>query len=143
MAQLSLILEHTTTQIAIGLFISVFALVALCAKQGKKAQQNCQNHVCDLTKAAPNYKSPLSSPKKLMKKLSNKGIPFIYKKTCGDEEGGLWQRNILMGEKYQPLEFSGEIYYDNRGNQLLSPRRRSPRASPLSILSAPVAKDAN
>ncbi|KAJ7954050.1 putative Transmembrane protein [Quillaja saponaria] len=144
MVQLSLILDQISTPIAIGLFISVFALVALCAKQGRKAPKDCQNQACDPI-GAP--KSPLASPKKLMKNISNKAITFICNKRGGDEEegygeGGLWQRTILMGEKCRPPDFSGEIYYDNQGNQLSEPPPRSPRATSLSNCSVPVANDA-
>uniref|UniRef100_A0A7N1A800 Uncharacterized protein n=1 Tax=Kalanchoe fedtschenkoi TaxID=63787 RepID=A0A7N1A800_KALFE len=48
----------------------------------------------------------------------------------GDRDEALWQRAILMGDKCQPLDFSGVIYYDERGKQVLEPPSRSPR-SPL------------
>lgn len=50
----------------------------------------------------------------------------------GFGEGGLWQKEILMGEKCQPLDFSGVIYYDNYGNKVSQPPR-SPRASAVSF----------
>ncbi|KAG6475129.1 hypothetical protein ZIOFF_064347 [Zingiber officinale] len=34
-----------------------------------------------------------------------------------DEDEGVWRREILMGEKCQPLDFSGAIYYDAFGRQ--------------------------
>lgn len=40
-------------------------------------------------------------------------------------------RRILMGDKCQPLDFSGVIYYDSNGNRLPELPMRSPRASPL------------
>lgn len=46
-------------------------------------------------------------------------------------DGGLWQRGILMGDKCQPLDFSGVIYYDSEGNRLQEVPMRSPRASPM------------
>lgn len=53
----------------------------------------------------------------------------------GEEEewgqGGVWQRGILMGDKCQPLDFPGAIYYDSNGNKMNEPPLRSPRASPL------------
>jgi len=38
--------------------------------------------------------------------------------TCGEqqEEGSLWQKNILMGGKCQLPDFSGVIIYDSDGN---------------------------
>ncbi|KAL1803321.1 hypothetical protein ACET3Z_031968 [Daucus carota] len=94
-------------------------------------------------------KSPLRSPKKFITSISNKAItPFLmYHKRGGDGdndqvprgeklleeegfgEGGLWQKDILMGEKCQPHEFSGVIYYDCDGNQISEMPPRSPRAS--------------
>ncbi|CAN0870463.1 hypothetical protein LINGRAHAP2_LOCUS9536 [Linum grandiflorum] len=36
----------------------------------------------------------------------------------GFGEDGLWQKSILRGEKCQPPEFSGVIFYDSKGNQI-------------------------
>uniref|UniRef100_A0ACD5ZSE4 Uncharacterized protein n=1 Tax=Avena sativa TaxID=4498 RepID=A0ACD5ZSE4_AVESA len=47
-----------------------------------------------------------------------------------EEGGGLWRKEILMGERCQPLEFSGVIYYDADGHLLAQPPR-SPMRSPL------------
>ncbi|XP_031287952.1 uncharacterized protein LOC116146676 [Pistacia vera] len=97
---------------------------------------------------APSSKSPLRArPKQLMTTISNKAINFMHKKKVDEEkddemnfrvsreeefgDGGVWQRAILMGDKCQPLDFSGVIYYDNRGKQLSEVPLRSPRASPL------------
>lgn len=105
-------------------------------------------------------KSPLRSPRQLMTAIGNKAIPFIInqRKTEaqveaeigggkvaeeGFGEGGLWQKEILMGEKCQPLEFSGVIYYDCYGNKISELPPRSPRASPLSTFSFPVTRDGN
>ncbi|CAH9147149.1 unnamed protein product [Cuscuta epithymum] len=46
-------------------------------------------------------------------------------------EGGLWRREILMGDRCQPLDFPGVIYYDCNGKRLPDLPMRSPRASPL------------
>ncbi|KAK8503940.1 hypothetical protein V6N13_021715 [Hibiscus sabdariffa] len=80
-------------------------------------------------------KSPLKStkPKQLLTTISNKAIKFVHRKRNGRdaeaeaEEGGIWQKAILMGDKCQPLDFSGVIYYDSKGNQV----------EPRSCLSAP------
>ncbi|KAJ1688232.1 hypothetical protein LUZ63_019622 [Rhynchospora breviuscula] len=45
---------------------------------------------------------------------------------------GIWQRQIMMGERCQPLDFSGVIYYDINGKMLdhpPSPKEKSPRPS--------------
>ncbi|XP_027368492.1 uncharacterized protein LOC113874467 [Abrus precatorius] len=33
-----------------------------------------------------------------------------------DEEEALWRKNILMGERCRPLNFSGKIEHDSEGN---------------------------
>ncbi|XP_050238069.1 uncharacterized protein LOC126687552 [Mercurialis annua] len=85
-------------------------------------------------------KSPLVKPKQLFTQISNKAIMLVHKKRGGncvdvvapDEfgDGGVWQKAILMGDKCQPLDFSGVIYYDSVGKQLDELPNRSPRASP-------------
>lgn len=85
-------------------------------------------------------KSPLARPKKLLSNISSKALlPFVHKKKHGEEEeeeerwgdGGVWQKEILMGGKCEPLDFSGVIYYDSTGKQTSEVPLRSPRASPL------------
>jgi hypothetical protein len=47
---------------------------------------------------------------------------------------GLWRKEILMGERCQPLDFSGAIYYDAEGRRLAHPPPpRSPMRSPLPV----------
>lgn len=54
-----------------------------------------------------------------------------------DEDDGVWRRAILMGEKCQPLDFSGVIYYDADGQRLQEvPTPRSPMRSPLPSFAA-------
>lgn len=190
--------------ISIGLFISISALVALCAKHAKRVSRTQYNESFNDSKAVPKSplrsprqlmttasnkvnpasnkanpfishhrktvveaekfapKSPLRSPRQLMATISNKAIPFIIhhqKKGAEAEveadidgskaaeegfgEGGLWQKEILMGDKCQPLAFSGVIYYDCDGNRISELPPRSPRASPLSTFSFPVMRDGN
>ncbi|MFS7976969.1 hypothetical protein Hanom_Chr10g00898621 [Helianthus anomalus] len=47
----------------------------------------------------------------------------------GFEHDGLWQREILMRDKCQPLDLSGVIYYDRDGKRMDEFPMRSPRAS--------------
>lgn len=128
--------------LAIGLFISVAALVALCAKHSRRTAPKAllENKESCSTMSTP--KSPLvaiMSPRKFVTSVSNKANIFMYKKRSGGDhesgaggfgEGGLWQKAILMGEKCQPPEFSGVIHYDSSGKKLSEPPPRSPRASP-------------
>lgn len=80
-------------------------------------------------------RTPLASPKQLFVTLSNKAAPLLHRKKASEEEkqdssvasGGLWQREILMGEKCQPLDFSGVIYYDKQGKPTDGIPPRSPR----------------
>lgn len=84
--------------------------------------------------------SSLAKSKKFLSKISGKATNFMRKKKAKNEEGengedfgdgGLWQKEILMGDKCQPLDFSGVIYYDSEGNRLQEVPMRSPRASPM------------
>lgn len=86
-----------------------------------------------VSRTSRKFSSNNSSPKKLMSTISNKAINFRRKKRVSGEEvdGGVWRRTILMGDKCQPLDFSGVIYYDNDGNRVSELPSRSPRASPL------------
>ncbi|KAM0035740.1 hypothetical protein Hdeb2414_s0015g00450081 [Helianthus debilis subsp. tardiflorus] len=78
-------------------------------------------------------KKATTKPKKLMSSISNKAIKLCHrKKTTGeDENDGVWRKEILMGDKCQPLDFSGVIYYDKDGNLTTEFPIRSPRASPF------------
>ncbi|KAG7649011.1 hypothetical protein AtNW77_Chr1g0047981 [Arabidopsis thaliana] len=84
--------------------------------------------------------SSMSSPrpKELFTALSNKAMTMVRRKnppeekaTAMEEEHGLWQREILMGGKCEPLDFSGVIYYDSNGRLLNEVPPRSPRGTPL------------
>ncbi|MCD7449864.1 hypothetical protein HAX54_001906 [Datura stramonium] len=88
--------------------------------------------------------SSLSKSKKFLAKISGKAVKFRHKKNAKNEEveveveddedfddEGLWQREILMGDKCEPLDFSGVIYYDRNGKRLPELPVKSPRASPL------------
>ena len=49
-----------------------------------------------------------------------------------EAEDGVWRKEIMMGERCQPLDFSGAIYYDAEGRRLEQlPTPRSPLRSPL------------
>ncbi|XP_058082625.1 uncharacterized protein LOC131230709 [Magnolia sinica] len=123
-----------------NLLLVLSALVARCAKHATRLSKKLSsNGEQSNSKIAP--RSPLASSKQLLTTLSNKAIvPFLHKKKIAEEksegssseDGWLWQREILMGEKCQPLDFSGVIYYDREGKQLSEIPLRSPRCgSPL------------
>ncbi|RLN11523.1 hypothetical protein C2845_PM09G10120 [Panicum miliaceum] len=53
-------------------------------------------------------------------------------KAAREAEAGVWRKEILMGERCQPLDFSGAIYYDAEGRRLAHPPPpRSPMRNPL------------
>ena len=47
----------------------------------------------------------------------------------GQEQGALWRRAILMGQRCEPLDFPGAIHYDSSGRRVESPRRGSRKAA--------------
>ncbi|KAF5194688.1 Transmembrane protein [Thalictrum thalictroides] len=138
-----------------GILISLSAFLSHFAKQArsqvtKKFRTESTANTPRLGNTTP--RSPLASSKQLL----NKANPFAYKKKNSNKDnnheekflddegfgdGGLWQRSILMGEKCQPPEFSGVIYYDHNGNQLPELPPRSPRVSPFPSYAYGMARD--
>ncbi|GER50449.1 hypothetical protein STAS_27757 [Striga asiatica] len=136
--------------LAIALFFSVSLLVALCAKHARKYSTKATTSD---DQDRPN-KQHLRSAKQLITAVGHKAMaPLVCGKKSGlefntkmlgigREENGLWQKAILMGEKCQPPEFSGVIYYDYDGNRIAE-MPKSPRAgavSPLKEFTFPVEK---
>ncbi|KAE8665531.1 putative inactive tRNA-specific adenosine deaminase-like protein 3-like isoform X1 [Hibiscus syriacus] len=132
-------------RLTLGFLIS---FMAICAKRAGRLSKKLKlkpkgNGLASGTPRFYSPKSPLRSPtpKQLLTTISNKAITLVQGKKHGDGygkgaeddygDGGVWQRSILMGDKCQPLDFSGVIYYDSKGNQLDELPMRSPRASPL------------
>ncbi|CAI8604085.1 unnamed protein product [Vicia faba] len=72
----------------------------------------------------------LSTTSKNIKKIYKVMHSYLKKMKRPEDEKCLWKKTILMGEKCQPLEFSGAIFYDSEGNQLSEPPK-IPRKSPL------------
>ncbi|KAL0327048.1 UNVERIFIED_CONTAM: hypothetical protein Sangu_1782800 [Sesamum angustifolium] len=130
--------------LAVALFVSVSALVALCAKHARQVPGKYDEPETNTPRSLG-----LRTPKQLITTLSNKAmIPLVHAKksllqpqpqpagnntTKAQEEMGLWQKAILMGEKCQPPEFSGVIYYDYSGNRIPE-MPKSPRAAHMSPL---------
>ncbi|EEF50652.1 conserved hypothetical protein [Ricinus communis] len=152
--------EHASAsspkRLTLGFLMSISSLMAICAKHAGRVSNKLKtasfktshHHHRDheghkspkLLLLSP--KSPLVRPKQLLTQISNKAITFVHSKkkrdgtadvVAPDEfgDGGVWQKAILMGDKCQPLDFSGVIYYDSCGKQLNQLPLRSPRASPL------------
>ncbi|KAG0456615.1 hypothetical protein HPP92_024403 [Vanilla planifolia] len=68
---------------------------------------------------------PFAEKEKLMSEKGKKKSRVVkgigkWKKTEAEEVGEeeVWRRTIMMGEKCQPLEFSGVIYYDGNGRRV-------------------------
>ncbi|XVF12348.1 hypothetical protein REPUB_Repub08aG0109300 [Reevesia pubescens] len=132
-------------RLTLGFLIS---FMALCAKHASRVSKKLKPKPKEngLASDSPRFfvpKSPLKSPrpKQLLTMISNKAMTLVHRKKLSEEnrkdvgeefgDGGVWQRAIMMGDKCQPLEFSGVIYYDSKGNQMDELPIRSPRASPM------------
>ncbi|OWM65162.1 uncharacterized protein LOC116212993 [Punica granatum] len=144
-----------------AILLSVSALLAILTKKATQVSKKLRPHLnhknskhrfyyYDASQVVEPVKSPATPrspftrrPKELFTNMSNKAIKFVHgrKKGAGAKEdedededfgdGGVWQRAILMGDKCQPLDFSGVIYYDENGRKLNELPIRSPRASPM------------
>ncbi|KAK4750481.1 hypothetical protein SAY87_003963 [Trapa incisa] len=143
-----------------AILLSVTALLSLVAKKACQASKKLRLQYRNFNKNSklgyyyrepPEEPGPIMSPrmtsirrrpKELFTSMSNKAIKLVHgrKKGAagggGDAEddfgdGGVWQKTILMGDKCQPLDFSGVIYYDESGKKLNNLPVRSPRASPM------------
>ncbi|KAI4313979.1 hypothetical protein L6164_026922 [Bauhinia variegata] len=129
------VISHYLAKIPAAMFlvVSVFAVVAFCAKHGRREGKQSPNGGSS-NQRLPRSSSPLESPRKLVSNISNKALPNMFMKSKQEEgksgETSLWKKPIIMGERCQPLQFSGAIYYDAEGNRLPHPPR-SPRTSPL------------
>ncbi|KAB2633683.1 hypothetical protein D8674_029930 [Pyrus ussuriensis x Pyrus communis] len=128
---------------------SVSAFLAIARRLSGKLKAANSNMIKNnhQSKVAPNKSPMMRKPKQLMSTISNKAITFLHRKKIGEEsdsrgrlhaeeeeewgDGGVWQRSILMGDKCEPLAFSGVIYYDIDGKKLNGAPIRSPRASPM------------
>ncbi|KNA15934.1 hypothetical protein SOVF_093270 [Spinacia oleracea] len=110
--------------VALNLLESVTALAYLCAKYTRRASKKLVR------------KAVKPSNKRILGRRSGGGggggggrDGDFGEQSFG--EGGVWRRSILMGDKCEPLDFSGVIYYDNNGNKLSEPPVKSPRGSPF------------
>ncbi|KAK6134063.1 hypothetical protein DH2020_032208 [Rehmannia glutinosa] len=130
---------------------------SLCAKHARQVPRKYTSKTSEPNTAS---KPQLpKSPRQLITTISHKAMMVHTKKSSesdagvgGDkikdgnrEESGVWQKAILMGERCQPPEFSGVIYYDYSGNRIPE-MPKSPRAtsmSPLRNFTFPLQKNEN
>ncbi|KAG9141696.1 hypothetical protein Leryth_025896 [Lithospermum erythrorhizon] len=127
--------------LGIGMFACVTFLVALCAKHAKKISRKYMHETSD-PKVTPSHNKN-NNNKNSEGYIEEGGKSKSYKNQEKLEEGGLWQKAILMGEKCQPPDFSGVIYYDPHGNRIselprtpyrtLTPHRGSSLADFISV----------
>ncbi|GMH17088.1 hypothetical protein Nepgr_018929 [Nepenthes gracilis] len=107
--------------VALGFLESLMGLAYLCAKQTSRAS------------------------KKLHAACSKRLLGYKARNNGGDDDDSvpLWQRTILMGDKCQPLDFSGVIYYDSNGKRVHEMPKKSPYADRLgsNIISSSYYKD--
>ncbi|KAF8083843.1 hypothetical protein N665_0749s0007 [Sinapis alba] len=139
--------EHNSSTSHKRLSVSyLVSLMVLCARHANRLSKKLKPKKRWTTMRSPR-------PKELLMTLSSKAMTMVgRRKTCysggyksekkrvagmeeEEEEHGLWQREILMGGKCEPLDFSGVIYYDCNGRQLREAPPRSPRRTPLPIRS--------
>ncbi|CAH8373324.1 unnamed protein product [Eruca vesicaria subsp. sativa] len=138
--------EHNTSSSHKRLSVSfLVSLMVLCARHAnrlsKKLKPKKRTHNETSRGRWNTMRSP--RPKEFLMNLTNTCYSGGYKpekKRAAaameeEEEHGLWQREILMGGKCEPLDFSGVIYYDCNGQQLRDAPPRSPRRTPLPIRS--------
>ncbi|EXC28056.1 hypothetical protein L484_022292 [Morus notabilis] len=139
--------RNSTKRTTAGLVASVLAFAYMFSKHASRVSKKLKPTPATPNKpswkTAPPSPAPTRKPKKLLATISNKAITLVNRKKKADHDeimeddqeewghGGVWQRSILMGDKCQPLDFSGVIYYDSNGKQLSELPLRSPRASPL------------
>lgn len=124
------------------------SLMVRCAKQASRISNKLKLKLHRIP--APSFSMMKRRPKELLATLSNKAKSVAGRKKksydgCGstqaktaveivmeeeeEEEYGIWQRKILMGDKCEPLCYSGVIFYDCSGHQV----KELPPRSPCSI----------
>jgi hypothetical protein len=123
---------------------AVAALVGTCARRLSRAARRLHHLRPRDGAAAASFSSravvPFLGGGGVRKALSSSPSPSTKSKArrrnkaaAEDAAGdGVWRKEIMMGERCQPLDFSGVIYYDAEGRRLAQPPPpRSPLRSPL------------
>ncbi|KAH9306422.1 hypothetical protein KI387_010826, partial [Taxus chinensis] len=119
--------------VAICVLAAVTVAAALCVRSSRDEDETRAGCFRNLKSA------PRSGGRALMNTLSSKKLLFskkwgrseedeleAYDRAAMEDGDFLWQKSILMGERCQPLNFSGLIVYDHRGNRLPEFPTRSP-----------------
>ncbi|CAM0944564.1 unnamed protein product [Alopecurus aequalis] len=114
----------------VSLAQAVAALMSRCARRLSRTARRLQERRLSFPSSravvVPFTKKALSWPKR------RKSVGTVEEWSFEAPEDGVWRKEILMGERCQPLEFSGAIYYDAEGRRLgAPPPPRTPMRSPL------------
>ncbi|KAK7304198.1 hypothetical protein RJT34_15317 [Clitoria ternatea] len=113
-------------------FVAVTTVVVVLVKQASRLPRKLKATATTAAKEDLRIQVIRKSPKKLLSNINSKTLSFLQKKKRGDDgwgHGGVWQKAILMGDKCEPLDFSGVIYYDSNGKQMNEMPVKSPRVS--------------
>jgi hypothetical protein len=112
---------------------AVAALMGTCARRLSRAARRL--HLRPRQGIAASFSSRAIVPflgGGARKSLSSSKSKSKGKKAAEEDADGVWRKEIMMGERCQPLNFSGVIYYDAEGRRLAQPPPpRSPLRSPL------------
>jgi hypothetical protein len=113
---------------------AVAALVGTCARRLSRAARRL--HQGPRQGSAASFSSraivPFFGGAKKSLSSSSSSKAKSTRKAAEEEDDGVWRKEIMMGERCQPLDFSGVIYYDAEGQRLAQPPPpRSPLRSPL------------
>ncbi|XP_010905876.1 uncharacterized protein [Elaeis guineensis] len=123
----------------IGLLQTMTEMMSTCSRHVTRAARKLRRRGPSLSRLSTAATRPFLSRRRSSRKRIGGGKTGIAEGKMKEdveeeeeEEEGVWQRSILMGEKCQPLDFSGVIYYDADGRKLSeAPPPRSPLRSPL------------
>ncbi|KAG1342729.1 hypothetical protein COCNU_05G009580 [Cocos nucifera] len=117
----------------VGLPQTMTELVSTCSRHVTRAARKIRRRCPSLSRLSTAASRPFLSRRQISRKRIAEGkMKEEVEKKEEEEEEGVWRRSILMGEKCQPLNFSGVIYYDADGRKLSEvPPPRSPLRSPL------------
>ncbi|TYH94756.1 hypothetical protein ES332_A12G061200v1 [Gossypium tomentosum] len=98
--------------------IAFLILVVLCVKRGFEKKE--ESNISSERKLLSKINSYLGNKAQLMVKLVS------WRKVQAEDEGGGYI-TIIMGERCRPLDFSGKILYDSKGNLLPEADHSAPR----------------
>ncbi|KAE9604443.1 hypothetical protein Lal_00031970 [Lupinus albus] len=117
-------IKHKMNSFAVSVTVALTVLAKKASRLPKRLKMAAtEAAVKDSFKLELKSSKLFRKPKNMLKKISNKTISCVHKKKNNKEgeewgNGGVWQKEILMGDKCEPLDFSGLITYDSNGKQV-------------------------